>query len=292
MNKLSVFALLVAVVALASAWRPQMTFLQETAKQESPYARIMRTGTLRCGYALYDPLIVKDPKTGALRGVFFDLVNEMGRELDLKIDWTAEVGYGEIEEGFLANKYDVFCSGAVVTPKRAKFVGYTIPLYYQTTVTWVRANDHRFDESIDRLNAPDVTLVVRDGDVPEMIARKSFPKAKTLLSPQMVDYTQMLVDVQTGKADAAFFEKSFGDKFLASNPGTLKIAMPHKPVNVSPVSMMLPLGAWDLKNVLDVTLTKMILNGSVEAAFRQSAPDYDLWAVAPPYVHLENKKPN
>ncbi len=248
MPKLPVLSFIMAVIALVSVFIFQQPQNSPTAQKETISEHVLRTGNLRCGYALYDPLIVKDPNTGTLHGVFYDLVNEMGRELDLKIDWVAEVGYGEIEEGFLANKYDVFCNGAVVTPKRAKFILYTTPVYYQTSVTWVRAKDNRFDESLDKLNAPDVTLVVRDGDVQEMIARKSFPKAKTVSSPQMVDYTQMLVDVQTGKADAAFFEKSFGDKFLVKNPGTLKIAMPNKPVNVSPVSLMLPMGEDRLKN--------------------------------------------
>lgn len=262
----------------------------QTAAPESVYDRVMRTGTLRCGYALYDPLVIKDP-SGALHGVFFDLANEMGRELGLKIEWTAEVGYGEIEEGFLANKYDVFCTGAAITPKRGKFSYYTTPIYYQTDVVWVRADDHRFDANLSRLNAPDVTLAVRDGDLPETIARLSFPKAKTISSPQSADYTQMFMDVQTGKADAVFFEKSFGDKYLAQNPGGLKIARPDTPVYTIPVAMMLPMGADKLKSVLDTALAKMILNGQIEEAFKRNAPSYDLWGTAQPYRHVTGSTP-
>ncbi|HBM90421.1 MAG TPA: hypothetical protein DD400_00870 [Rhodospirillaceae bacterium] len=286
MKNIILILALSAVVALGTnhfMYKPSSSVI--SSPQDVAFERIMKTGTIRCGYALYDPLITKDPDTGKIEGVFYDLVNEMGRELDLKIDWVAEVGYGEIEEGFLANKYDVFCSGAIPIPKRAKYTFYTTPLYYQATVAWVRSGDTRFDKDLERLNAEDVTLVVRDGDVSESIAMKKFPKAKRISSPQMVDYTQMLVDVHTGKADAGFFEKSFGDKFLAKNSNAIKIARPNQPVNLSPVSMMLPMGEGKLKSVLDMTLTKLILNGSVEAFFRKNAPDYDLWSVGVPYRH-------
>ncbi|MDD3182820.1 MAG: transporter substrate-binding domain-containing protein [Alphaproteobacteria bacterium] len=253
--------------------------------KESVYDRVIRTGTIRCGYALYEPLIMKDANSGKLHGVFYDLMNQMGEELNLKINWVAEVGYGEIEDGFLANKYDVFCAGAVITPKRAKFTFYTMPIYYQTTMAWVRADDTRFDDNLRQLNSPNVTLATRDGDVTQAIAQKLFPKAKTIVSPQMADYMQMLVDVQTGKADATFFEKSFGDKFLRGNPSTVKISNPNSPTDVSQVAMMLPFGDYKLKYMLDASLSQMLLNGSVKEAFHANAPDYDLWSAATPYQH-------
>jgi len=254
------------------------------AVHETTYERVLRTGVIRCGYALYEPLLTKSPNTGELHGVFYDLVNDVGQELNLKIEWTTEVGYGEIEEGFQANKYDAFCNGVIPTPERAKFSLVTIPVFYGGLLAWVRADDHRFDESLEHLNAPDITLVVRDGDVNASVAQKSFPQAKTISSPQMADFTQMLVDVQTGKADAAFFEKSFGDQFLAKNPGSIRSPAPNKPVSVYPVGLMLPKGEAQFKNMIDATLSKLILNGAIKNLIDKNAgPHYSYWPVSQPY---------
>ena len=253
------------------------------AQKETAYDRVIRTGTIRCGYALYEPLLGKDPNSGALHGIFYDLVNEMGRELDLKIEWAAEVGYGEIEEGFQTGKYDMFCNGVIPTPKRAKFSMITAPLFYSGLLAWVRADDHRFDGHPERLNAPDVTLVVRDGDVNADVAQKLFPAAKTISSPQMEDFTQMLVDVQTGKADATFFEKTFGENFLAGNPGAVRSAAPDKPVYTYPIGMMLPPGEAQLKNTVDVVLARLALNGTVRKTIERDAPNYSYLPVRAPY---------
>ncbi len=287
MNKISLLSLIVSVIAMVSVFLFHKTpdKMEQVNAKETIYERILKTGTIRCGYALYAPLLIKDPNTGELSGVFYDIANEMAKELDLKIEWGTEVGYGEIEEGFVSNKYDMFCTGAVVTPKRAKYVLYTTPVYFQTIFAWVRANDNRFNKSLDSINSPEIKIIAKDGDVQEIIARKSFPKAKIISSPQLLDYTQLLVDVQTGKADVAFFEKSFGDNYLTNNPGTVKMIMPDQPVDINPVSMMLPMEESGLKSAVDATLTKLVLNGFVTESFRKNAPDYDLWSVAPRYRH-------
>ena len=95
--------------------------------------------------------------------------------------------------------------------------------------------------------------------------------------------------IVTAAISTAFL--SFGQPYFVSpagndqNPGTLKIVMPDKPVDVNPVGLMLPMGEGKLKSVLDATLTKFILNGFVKASFRKNALDYDLWSVAAPYNH-------
>jgi len=275
--------ILVLLIAVITAFGTVNLIEKPGATQkETAYERIIRTGTIRCGYALYEPLLGKDPNTGALHGIFYDLVNEIGKELDLKIDWTVEVGYGEIEEGFQTGKYDMFCNGVIPIPKRAKFSMITAPVFYSGLLAWVRTDDHRFDGHPERLDAPDVTLVVRDGDVNADVAQKLFPAAKTISSPQMEDYTQMLVDVQTGKADAVFFEKTFGENFLAHNPGAVH-SVDDKPVYTYPIGMMLPPGEAQLKNTIDVVLARLALNGSVKKIIEKDAPNYSYLPIRPPY---------
>jgi ABC-type amino acid transport substrate-binding protein len=59
--------------------------------KESAFDRILRTQTIRCGYVVYPPSIIKDPNTGRLSGIFYDITEKMGERLNLKIEWTEEV---------------------------------------------------------------------------------------------------------------------------------------------------------------------------------------------------------
>jgi len=47
--------------------------------RESAYARVMRTGTLRCGYVLYPKTIERDLNTGKMSGPMYAIMEEMGK---------------------------------------------------------------------------------------------------------------------------------------------------------------------------------------------------------------------
>src|ERR1700722_20209029 len=89
----------VVLVGLAVAW----IFYGENKKhfdtidakpvvKESAYDRVMRTQTIRCGYVLRTPLLVKDPNTAQLSGLFYEYVENLGKALHLKIEWSEEMG--------------------------------------------------------------------------------------------------------------------------------------------------------------------------------------------------------
>ena len=91
-NNLSVFALVAAFAALGiSIYHPVnrgVGALQSEAKKETTYERVMRTRTIRCGYFVWPPFLTKDLNTGALSGLNYDVAEEMGKLLDLKIEWS------------------------------------------------------------------------------------------------------------------------------------------------------------------------------------------------------------
>lgn len=66
---------------------------------ESVYDRVMRTGTIRCGYLAWKDFIDIDPNTGAMTGIIHDYMDALSRNLGLKLEWTAEVGRGDYVAG-------------------------------------------------------------------------------------------------------------------------------------------------------------------------------------------------
>lgn len=83
-------------------------FAAET--KESAYDRVIRTGTIRCGYAISPPVMVQDPNTKKLSGLDYDLWQEIGKDLGLKIEFVEEAGWGNFIEGLRSNRYDAFCT--------------------------------------------------------------------------------------------------------------------------------------------------------------------------------------
>src|SRR5580704_1928032 len=125
---------------------------KKSAAAETTYQRVLRTGEIRCAYEPYAPALSKDPNTGQLSGIFYDVVEEIGRRLNLKINWVEEVGYGVIPEGFVTDRYDAFCNTVFPTAERSRGGAFTIPIFYSSVDVFVRADDHRFDNDLSKLD--------------------------------------------------------------------------------------------------------------------------------------------
>src|SRR5580693_5757716 len=82
----------------------------ESAKAETTYDRVIRTGVLRCGYTPYSVGLMKDPNSGQLSGIYYDVITRLADNLKLKVDWVEEVGWGSQIEGLNTNRYDLICS--------------------------------------------------------------------------------------------------------------------------------------------------------------------------------------
>ncbi|MGQ0527879.1 MAG: hypothetical protein ACT4OY_07645 [Alphaproteobacteria bacterium] len=52
------------------------------AENASTFDRVMKSGTIRCGYPIWMPVIYKDAQTGELKGLLYDLMQEAGKRLE------------------------------------------------------------------------------------------------------------------------------------------------------------------------------------------------------------------
>ena len=73
--------------------------------KESAYDRVIRTGVLRCGYFVWAPHFSVNMKDGKKSGVYYDIIEELGKSLNLKIDWSYEYTLGQQVEA-LKHKAD------------------------------------------------------------------------------------------------------------------------------------------------------------------------------------------
>ncbi len=280
-------ALVVAFVAASAFYLGKDEALsgrQGAPVKESSLNRVLRTGTLRCAYIVYPPETIKDPNTGKLSGTIVETTEEIGHQLGLKVDWVAEVGFQDMFEGFKSGKYDALCSGLYETPSRSKAALFSDPFDYGATYALVRADDTRFDESINAIDDPNVRIAQIDGEMGQLIADESFSKAGRFSLPHLSDISQELESVATGKADVVFLQIAPARGFMEHNPGKLKVLV-KAPARAFPAPLLaVAQGEYGLKYLIDATLRSVQENGFVERVLRKYDPALDSYLlVASPY---------
>jgi polar amino acid transport system substrate-binding protein len=270
-NKYLRFCTLLLLAAILLAGCSVCSNTTANVPGNSLYQRVMQTGTIRCGYAMFPPYCVKDPNTGKLSGIFVEILEEAGKNLGLKINWSEEVGWGSIIQGLETNRYDLVPTGVWPNANRGKHASFSTPLFYNGFNVYVRANDNRFTNNLQSINSESVTIATIDGYHVQDIAKNRFPHAHRLTHPDMCDGGQVFLDVITNKADVTFADPSLAALFLKNNPGTIK-NIAKKPISIEANTMMFKIGESAFKSMLDTALTELINTGYVDKVLNKYEP--------------------
>lgn len=233
-------------------------------QKPSVYDRVIQSGTIRASYAVYPPYSLKDPNTGKMSGLYVDALEEAARRLELKVQWTEEVGWGAIFEGLNSDRHDIFGAGIWRNATRSKVGDFSRPLIYNVIKVWGRPDEKRFSGDWSKINDPSVRIATLDGAVEDLIAKSDYPKATRVSVPQLAPWTDVLLNITSRKADVTFAEPSAVNLFLEKNPGTLKDLSPDKPVRVFANAYAFKLGEEKFKSMLDGALEEIINDGTLE----------------------------
>lgn len=248
-------------------------------QKESVYERIMRTGTIRCGYFTFPPLSVKNTETKAMSGLAIDIFNKMAANMNLKVEWTEEVGFDALIPGLQTNRYDAVCTPMWPTAARAREVEFSQPFFFAVLGVWVRADETRFTK-LEDINDPAITITGVDGQIEQTVHDEQFPKAKMLALPGGTDFSQQMLNVVTGKADVTFVDLIAGAQFEANNPGWLKNIAADHPLRIFPFSIAVRGGETRLKNMLDQAVLELHHTGYIERKLASYDPQHYLLPVA------------
>jgi polar amino acid transport system substrate-binding protein len=260
---IAVGAVIAAIVAAGVSYglRPAGVARPDSSSRPDHYEDVVKAKTIRCGYVIYPPGLMKDANTGRIHGIFPETLEASAKDLGYKIEWTEEVGWSTMIEGLRAGRYDAICSPVWASSTRAQFAEFTTPLFYSGVGVYVRADDHRFDGRLGAINDKSVTLATIDGEMTSIVAAQDYPEARTVALPQNADVSQALLNVTSRKADVTFVEPFIAEQFLKSHPGALRNLAADAPVRVFPNTMMVAKGDYRLKGLLDVMIAEMVDSG-------------------------------
>lgn len=258
-------ALVLLLAAAISYATVKLTASNATQQhKESVYERVMRTGTIRCGYMLYPGQFEKDPNTGKISGLMVDILSEVGKGLGLTVEYTEEVGTVNMIPGLDAGRYDMICNGAWTNLQRARAVRFSVPMYFSVIKGVVREDDNRFDNNLNAISNPNVKISAVDGSTPAHIAHERFPDASFLENPELTDYTQSFTDVLTGKADVTVIDNYLVKDYLAKNPGKLREIPSAIPVQSFANVLIYQKDDAVFATMMDTALNHLLYNGVID----------------------------
>lgn len=275
--------LAVALVALVLAVEQPTERGNSVLPQETAFARVMRTQTLRCGYLPVSPSLVQDPNTGQLSGPVYDLVEEIGKTLNLKIEWHEEVPYATQTEGLRQGRYDMVCAHLYMRPNLMAQAEFLQPYSYVPIYVIQRKGESRFHSTSD-LNQPSTKIGAIDGTIPMLITQSDFKNATLYSMPEMTPYSENLLAVVANKADVTLVDHVIFRAFDKENPNQLEIARTIPPLRMFGTTFIVAKGEHNLAGTLNAAMKYLITNGKVDEILRRYPAISDaVLRAAPPY---------
>lgn len=256
-----------------------MSTPSQAAESKSGYQRMIDTGVLRCGYATWEPGVYKDPNDGKMKGLFVEIVEEMARMSKIKVEWAAEVDWGQIPEALSSGKIDAFCNGMAADAARAKNLAFATPMTYWSFDVVVRADDTRFPSgdavTLSDLNKSEFATAYTEGDVLETIKQTELPNVKGVPLPPLGTPADNLMHVLTKKTDLVIFPRVMVQNYEKANgAGKLKILKMKTPLRVYGNVIAVDIHDRELKGFLDAALLELIQSSSYDRIMKPYEQNY------------------
>lgn len=240
--------------------------------KESVYDRVMASNTIRCGYATWPPSFSKDPQTGEMSGYSYDVMNAVGKKLGIKIDWVEETGWGTAEQSILNHRIDMMCVDVCLDANRTKRAWHSTPFTHNPIYTFVRKDDARFDKDKSALNKASATIAIIPNTILDYAAQESYPKAIPLDVNDLAGNIDVIMAVNTKKADASFNNVYSIEQFNKNNKDH-QIKIVGEPVRYCHGGFLLPQGDMNLKEMIDSAIYELNGTGKLREILAKSSPD-------------------
>ena len=236
--------------------------LETGVREDSILAKCRKEGVLRVGYAQTGPWFYKDAKTGELNGVYKDVVEQLAKELQVKVDWK-EVTFQNATIALRKGDFDLFGSSLTYLVSRALAVDFVGPYYSRGSLLLChKDNADKFKTAADA-NRPDVTFSVTSGASEEPRIPLLFPaKPKVITTTGQISLGAEPVRAKkadvwiSGDVDVILLAKRNADWAQVIDPGN--------PLDRRPNTLAIRYGDPEWKSFMDFYGRYLTVNGEVE----------------------------
>ena len=211
-----------------------LALLPFSVNAQSNLNKILSSGELKVGTTGdWDPMTVKDPATNKYKGFDIDVMNELAKDMGVKIKFVP-AEWKTIVSGITSSRYDISTS-VTKTPKRAEVAGFTDTYYKYGTVPLVLKKNLKKFSTWDSLNNEKVTIATTLGTSQEEKAKEFFPKSKlNSVEAPARDFQEVLA----GRADGNITSSTEANKLVVTYPQLAIV--PDGEKNPAFLAMMVP----------------------------------------------------
>ena len=241
----------------------------EIAQSDASYDRLLNEDVIRAGYVTYPPSFISDPNSGELSGISHDILVRAAENLNVKVEFVEELGWGSMIEAVNSGRVDIVATGIWPTAQRAKRANFIEPIFYSFVNAYVRFDDNRFDANIEAANSDEIKIATIDGEMASIIASSDFPSANEQSFTQISDVSQLLLEVASGKADITFVEPAIAEAYMEKNPGKIKKVKGVEPLRLFPNSYMVGKQSPKFQSTIDVAISELVNSGEVDRIIRK-----------------------
>ena len=204
-------------------------FTLNVRAHESRLDRIIDEKRVRvCIWPEYFGVTYRDPATLELRGVDIDLALELGRELNVGVEFV-DSNFPQLTDDLLNDKCDVAMFGVGITTERAKKLAFTSP-YLASDICAIASRSNRRIKQWDDIDQPGVVVAVAKGTIQEriMIDKLRHARLLTVGSPRAREQA-----VESGIADVFITDYPYSRRMLDRSDWA-RLISPGTPYHITP----------------------------------------------------------
>lgn len=276
--KILVTVALSVALSLVGAYFLLLTASQvPTASVESHtgFARMMKTGELRCGFQYWDGGLMRDENTGKITGAMAEVAEQIAKNAEVKLTWVGPIEWGNIPMELETGKIDAWCATTWLDGRRSKFMLISDPVAYNGFEAFVRWGDTRFDISAARLDNSDITMAVLENTSSGNLSLRLLPHAKPYFLPSgTATDMDIAVNIAAGKADVGFTSPGILHQYMKNNPNSIKRISPDQPYAIMGASFTVGADDFRMLHFLNTSLAELRNTGFINEITKKYNAEY------------------
>jgi polar amino acid transport system substrate-binding protein len=215
----------------------------------------------------YFPLNFADAKTGQGIGLEYDVINEIAKRLDAKVEWSLSA-WDLMIEAVRTGQFDVGADGISITDERKQQVDFSDPFISVDQYMLVRANEDRITGKESFAPGTKLLIGAQTGTTSFYTAIYDFLGASDESDPRVKTfdtYGAAVAALKAGDVDMVLADTTASQGYMGADPGAFKTI--GGPVKSDPLGFIFTPKS-DLVPAFDAALAAMKADGTLDAMIK------------------------